>query len=201
MPRTRSSAHRHVAQAAPSTTSVLRTQSKNKRVAHTHAADATIQTRRAGCKPDQARVLRLVLVNPHQICYANAVLLAWLWLTVSDSGDFRDFAGALSLAMTSLPEARPPVYFPALQVWKQRRWQRPTIQHDAHEFGGYLATQALAPAFRGRWEARTLLPGQPRVVDSSLLAADRKPPIYRLLGLCRLRVPVAVHHKTFLPRL
>ena len=130
-------------------------------LAHTHAEDATIQTRRAGCKPDQARVLRLVLVNPHQICYANAVLLAWLWLTVSDSGDFRDFAGALSLAMTSLPEARIFVYFPALQVWKHvlRRWQRPTAQHDAHEFWGYLAMQANAPAFRGRWEARTLLPG------------------------------------------
>ena len=143
-------------------------------VAHTHAADATIQTRRAGCKPDQARVLRLVLVNPHQLCYANAVLLAWLWLTVSDSGDFRDFAGALSLAMTSLPEARPPVYFPALQVWKHvlRRWQRPTAQHDAHEFWGYLATQALAPAFRGRWEARTLLPGAlKRVEDSGCLLA------------------------------
>ena len=122
-------------------------------------------------KPDQARVLRLVLVNPHQICYANAVLLAWLWLTVSDSGDFRDFAGALSLAMTSLPEARTPVYFPALQVWKHvlRRWQRLTAQHDAHEF---LATQASAPAFRGRWEARTLLPGAlKRVEDSGCLLA------------------------------
>ena len=114
-------------------------------VAHTHAADATIQTRQAGCKPDQARVLRLVLVNPHQLCYANAVLLAWLWLTVSDSGDFRDFAGALSLAMTSLPEARPPVYFPALQVWKHvlRRWQRPTAQHDG--IPGYTGTCSRIP--------------------------------------------------------
>ena len=76
--------------------------------------------------------------------------------------------------MTSLPEARTPVYFPALQVWKHvlRRWQRPTAQHDAHEFWGYLATQAIAPAFRGRWEARTLLPGAlKRVEDSGCLLA------------------------------
>ena len=76
--------------------------------------------------------------------------------------------------MTSLPEARIPVYFPALQVWKHvlRRWQRPTAQHDAHEFWGYLAMQANAPAFRGRWEARTLLPGAlKRVEDSGCLLA------------------------------
>ena len=73
-------------------------------VAHTHAKDAAIQTRRVGCKPDQARVLRLVLVNPHQICYC--------WLGCGSP--FRTqvtFAILLEPCLwpQSLPEARTPM--------------------------------------------------------------------------------------------
>ena len=106
------------------------------------------------------RVTRLKLLrlqNPHNLCYANSVVLSWLWTSTQLAGDPSHLFGALRQAFEPLLHS-PHMMLSLIDMLHWRpifsNWARPGDQHDAHEFFIHLQAGATATQFDGSWEAR-----------------------------------------------
>ena len=116
-------------------------------------------------KSSEPRAYALAFVNPHNICYANAVLHV-LHQARSRAGlitGLGDLNGSLMQATRSnqaVNIARDPAWS---FVWPG--WQRPTRQRDAAEFLQHLCQRAACAALQGGWEARRHGEGAYAVLD------------------------------------
>ena len=107
----------------------------------------------------------MVLFNPHNLCYANAVAIAFSWLgytfqsnTLAGgncSGCLSVVHGARNLQLTNA--------IPWLAVFAT--WPQAHEQHDAAEFCAHFLRHAKPPAFCGEWQARFAQGTAVRVVD------------------------------------
>ena len=104
---------------------------------------------------DVERLHVLSLRNGSQICYANSVLLAYMWCThLSSLSWLRAFGRAADPIQLLLQVHRPTLTsFDSLGfLW--RDWPRPHIQHDASEFRAHFLLVTGCIACVGEWEAR-----------------------------------------------
>ena len=101
-----------------------------------------------------AKVRILRLLNPHNLCYANSLSMAWLWLSGLDPGDPRNQFGSTLL---DAPTCR--ISLLQMMTWQPiwRGWPRPHLQQEAQEFFAHMQSTQAAPYFEGAWEVRLTL--------------------------------------------
>ena len=121
----------------------------------------------------------LALLNPHNICYANAVL-HMLHQARSREGlitGLGDLNGSFMQATRSnqaVNIARDPAWS---YVWPG--WQRPTRQHDAAEFLQRLCQRTACAALQGGWEARRHEAGAYAILDEQFTCPHLRLPMSR----------------------
>ena len=107
----------------------------------------------------------LSLHNPHNLCYANAVL-HMLHYARSFAGQISGL-GALCGALTQAARSNRATNIARDSAWSfiWNGWQRPTHQHDAAEFLQHLCQKTDCTALRGGWEARRHRGGAYEILD------------------------------------
>ena len=107
----------------------------------------------------------LSLHNPHNLCYANAVL-HMLHYARSFAGQISGL-GALCGALTQAARSNGETNIARDSAWSfiWNGWQRPTHQHDAAEFLQHLCQKTDCTALRGGWEARRHRGGAYEILD------------------------------------
>ena len=107
----------------------------------------------------------LSLHNPHNLCYANAVL-HMLHYARSFAGQISGL-GALCGALTQAARSNGETNIARDSAWSfiWNGWQRPTHQHDAVEFLQHLCQKTDCTALRGGWEARKHRGGAYEILD------------------------------------
>ena len=107
----------------------------------------------------------LNLHNPHNLCYANAVLhmLHYARSFTGQISGLGALCGALAQAARSSGETNIARDSAWSFIWNG--WQRPTHQHDAAEFLQHLCQKTDCTALRGGWEARRHRGGAYEILD------------------------------------
>ena len=110
----------------------------------------------------------LNLHNPHNLCYANAVL-HMLHYARSFACQIRGL-GALCGALAQAARSNGGTNIARDSAWSfiWNGWQRPTHQHDAAEFLQHLCQKTDCTALRGGWEARRHKGGAYEILDEQL---------------------------------
>ena len=116
----------------------------------------------------------MVLANPHNLCYANTVAIAFTWLGHifqsyvlaggTCSGCLKVVYGARNLQITNA--------LPWLAVFAN--WPQAHEQHDAAEFGAHFLHLARPRIFSGAWNARIAQGDTIRVTDMGPLLLPLK---------------------------
>ena len=116
----------------------------------------------------------MVLSNPHNLCYANTVAIAFTWLGYlfqsyvlaggACSGCLKVVYGARSLQLTNA--------LPWLAVFAA--WPQAHEQHDAAEFSAHFLHLARPRAFSGTWNARLAQGDTVRVTNTGTLLLPLK---------------------------
>ena len=117
-----------------------------------------------------ARLLKLSLSNPTNLCYLNSTLIALSWALLQ-----AQLCGTLQQALVpaisfltqepKLPHGRSVQVLSHLPLLaKMQAWSRLHVQHDA-ELIAYLLPRLNQPGFQGSWEAR-------RHIDANTCATD-----------------------------
>ena len=116
----------------------------------------------------------MVLFNPHNLCYANAVAIAFAWLGHifqsyvlaggACSGCLKVVYGARNLQLTNA--------LPWLAVFAD--WPQAHEQHDAAEFSAHFLSLARPGVFSGTWNARLAQGDTVRVTDMGTLLLPLK---------------------------
>ena len=124
------------------------------------------------------RAYALAFVNPHNICYANAVLRMLHQATreglITGLGDLNGSLMQATRSNQAVNIARDPAWS---FVWPG--WQRPTCQHDAAEFLQHLCQRRACAALQGGWEARRHGEGAYAVLDEQFTCPHIRLPMNR----------------------
>ena len=118
-----------------------------------------------GGTPSEPSARALTLHNPHNLCYANAVL-HMLHYTRSLDGRISGL-GALCGALTQAIRSNSATNIARDSAWSfmWNGWRRPTHQLDAAEFLQHLCQQTDCTTLRGGWEARKHRGGAYEILD------------------------------------
>ena len=118
-----------------------------------------------GGTPSEPSARALTLHNPHNLCYANAVL-HMLHFTRSLEGRISGL-GALCGALAQAIRSNSATNIARDSAWSfmWNGWRRPTHQHDAAEFLQHLCQQTDCTTLRGGWEARKHRGGAYEILD------------------------------------
>ena len=118
-----------------------------------------------GSTPSEPSARALTLHNPHNLCYANAVI-HMLHYTRSLEGRISGL-GALCGAFEQATRSNSVTNIARDSAWSfmWHGWRRPTHQHDAAEFLQHLCQRTDCTALRGGWEARKHRDGAYEILD------------------------------------
>ena len=111
-------------------------------------------------KPGLARLLKLSLKNPSNLCYLNSTLIALVW-TLLQAQLHGILQKALVPALSFLAQVQTTRHATSTQVLnhlplltKLQAWNNLHIQHDVAELVAYLLPRLHQQGFQGSWEAR-----------------------------------------------
>ena len=93
-----------------------------------------------------AKVRSLRLNNPHNLCYANSLSLAWIWLSGLDPGEPEGHFGGNAQALRTLLEiSTSSINLLQILAWQPiwRGWPNPHLQQDAQEFFAHLQAASM----------------------------------------------------------
>ena len=118
-----------------------------------------------GSTPSEPSARALTLHNPHNLCYANAVI-HMLHYTQSLEGRISGL-GALCEAFAQATRSNSVTNIARDSAWSfmWHGWRRPTHQHDAAEFLQHLCQRTDCTALHGGWEARKHREGVYEILD------------------------------------
>ena len=128
-------------------------------------------------RPGLARLLKLSLRNPTNLCYLNSTLIALAW-TLLQAQLHGTLHQALVPALSFLAQVPPGRHTTSTQVLnhlplltKLQAWSNLHVQHDVAELVTYLLPRLHQQGFQGSWEARCKVADITRVTDSGTTLA------------------------------
>ena len=103
------------------------------------------------------RIGRLVLHNPSNQCYINALAYAYLWCHHwLEAPEYQLFGESIQAWRDILYTTQRPLIISRLASWKHllRGWRQPDAQHDVADFLSHILSIMQPPQLQARWEAR-----------------------------------------------
>ena len=115
-----------------------------------------------------ARILSVALINPHNVCYVNTVVLSIAWTFSLINHVWVRLMGYAAPAVTALLQSTGPFSIASNFLWRSllHAWRDIARQQDAAEFMQHLIHAGGLVPMKGRWEARCIEDDVCRALDS-----------------------------------